>query len=325
MTVNGTKKQAAAELTRVLAEVDRGAFIEPNRLSVGEYFERWLTDQAQHRVSAKTFERYAEVVRKHLIPALGSHRLTKLTLLEVQGYYGRALAAGRRDGKGGLSAHTVKHHHRILSQALKQAVRWRLAPSNPCGFVDPPRSARREMKTIDQPETGRVLNALDGLPLYMPVLLAATTGMRRGEVLALRWSDLDLDRSVLSVAQTIEQTAAGVAFKEPKTERSRRSIALASLTVDALRRHKLRQTEARLALGPLYVNCDPVCCRPDGRPLSPRAVTKAFAAAAGALGLKVRFHDLRHSHISHCSLPACIRASGPVMPASRSRWTPIRT
>jgi integrase len=215
LTVTGTKRQAAAELTRVLAEVDRGAFVEPNRLTVAEYLERWLLDQARHRVSAKTFERYAEIVRKHLVPALGAQRLAKLT------------------------------------------------------------------------------------PLYMPVLLAATTGMRRGEVLALRWSDLDLDRGVLSVAQTIEQTACGVGFKEPKTERSRRTIALPLLTVDELRRHKLRQTEARLALGPLYVNHDLVCCRPDGRPLSPRAVTKAFAARAAALGLKVRFHDLRHSHISH--------------------------
>lgn len=299
LTVRGTKREAEAELARILSEIEYGTFVEPAKLTVAEYLERWLADQAQHRVSGKTFERYAEIVRKHLVPAIGAHRLGKLAPLHIQEYYGRALTAGRRDGAGGLSAQTVKHHHRILSEALHQAVRWRLLQINPCQFVDPPRPTRREMKIIDPAQMGTLLSAVGTGPMHIPVLLAITTGMRRGEILGLRWRDVRLDDAVLSVTQTLEQTAKGVTFKEPKTERSRRTIALPSLAVDALRRHKAQQAEQRLKLGPIYADHDLICCRTDGTPLSPRAVTKAFAVIASALKLGVRFHDLRHSHISH--------------------------
>lgn len=307
VTVRGTKKDAERELTRLLGGLEDGTYIEPSKITVAEYLEQWLTDSARHRVSAKTFERYAEIARKHLIPALGATRLAKLSPSLIQSYYSDALTRTRvRRGAGAgriemppLSARTVKHHHRVLSQALRQAVRLGLAAHNPCASVDPPRPARRDMKTIDQAQSAALLRAAELTPIYVPVLLAITTGMRRGEILGLRWRDVDLGRGVLSVTQTLEQTATALAFKEPKSERSRRTIALPRLTVDALGRHKAAQAALRLRVGAAYAKHDLVCCHADGTPLSPRAVSKAFAELARKLQLGIRFHDLRHSHISH--------------------------
>jgi integrase len=297
--LRGTKKDAEGELVRILAEIGRGEFVEPSKVTVAEYPQRWLADHAKHRVSAKTFERYTEIVDKHLVPAIGALQLSKLEPTHIEQYYGRALSTGRRDGHGGLSAQTVKHHHRILSEALRQAVRKRLLHINPCQLIDPPRPAHREMKIIDPAQMAKLLGSVANSPLLIPVLLAVTTGMRRGEILAVRWRDVRLDDLVLSVTQTLEQTATGVAFKEPKTERSRRTIALPSLAADALRRHKAKQAEQRLKLGSIYADHDLICCRDDGKPLDPHGLTNAFRKASRRLGLNIRFHDLRHSHISH--------------------------
>ena len=208
ITVRGTKKDAQRELIRLLAEVESGTAVEPKKLTVAEYLETWLADHVRHRVSAKTFERYAEIVHKHLIPGIGGHRIGKLSSFQIQAHYSDLLASGRRDGRGGLSPQTVKHHHRVLGQALRQAVRLRLISHNPCADIDPPRPVRREMRIIDPAQTAALLKAAWERPgLAVPVMLAITTGMRRGEILALRWGDIDLDRASLSVARTIEQTS----------------------------------------------------------------------------------------------------------------------
>jgi integrase len=307
VTVNGTKKDAQRELTRLLGQVDNGVYVEPSALTVAEYLERWLTDHAQHRVSAKTFERYAEIARKHLVPALGVHRLAKLSPLHIQAYYSEALTKGRvRTLRGGiqetlppLAARTVKHHHRILSEALRQAVRLRLLQYNPCGDVDPPKPKRTEMKILDQARSAKLIRAVDGKLIYVPVLLAIMTGMRRGEILALRWRDLNLDGRTLQVTRTLEETATGIGFKEPKSERSRRSIALPTFAVEELRRHRRQQALDLLKLGIRQTDETLVCCDHEAHPLRPRSVTKGFADLSRKLGLGVRFHDLRHSHISH--------------------------
>src|SRR5262249_39556137 len=153
------------------------------KMTLTDYLNRWLSEYAKHNVAPKTFERYDEIVRLHLIPALGGHRLPALRPLHIQECYSVALRSGRGDGKGGLSARTVLHHHRILREALHQAVRWQLLARNPADAVDPPRAQRPEMRALDEAETATLVKVARGTQLYLPVLLAVTTGLRRGEIL----------------------------------------------------------------------------------------------------------------------------------------------
>jgi integrase len=310
-TIRGTKKEALAELAKLKSAAPAGAIAE-SKITVAAYLESWLEQHAKHRVSAKTFERYAEIVRKHLAPGLGPYCLIELAPQHLQQLYHAALTTPRqreRDGKmiqyPPLSPQTVKHIHRVFSQALKQAVRLRLIPRSPADDVDPPRPKRTEMKILDQAQTAALLKAAQATPIYIPVLLAVTTGMRRGECLALRWRDVDLAGGTLSVTQTLEETKEPgarkhtLSFKPPKTERSRRTIALPTLTVTALRSHRARQAEQGLAIGKRFGDDDLVCSNAIGEPMFPHLVTDAFMDLVARLRFKVRFHDLRHTHISH--------------------------
>ena len=296
-TVHGSKKAAERELARLLNEINTGGYVEPTQLTVREYLERWLRDYAEHNVAAKTGERYTDLIRKHIAPSLGHYRLSKLHPLHIQDFYAQALESGRMDGKGGLSAQTVLHMHRVLRTALNQAVKWQLLARNPADAVSPPRPQHKEMRALDEQETAKLLRAFARSTLHVPVLVAVTSGVRRGELLGLRWSDIDFKTAILSVRQSLEQTRKGVAFKQPKTSKSGRAIALPPLTVEALREHRASQAEHRLKLGPVYENLDLVFPRDDGRPWAPDGFTSTFAALVRRSGLPhVRFHDLRHTH-----------------------------
>lgn len=299
-TFRGGERAAQRELNRLLAETQAGNTPEPGRLSVTQFLERWLT-HAKATVSAKTFERYEEIVRKHVMPALGRYSLSKLTPLQIQGAYDSWLLNGRRDGKGGLSAQTVLHHHRVLREALGQAVRWQLLVRNPIDGVDPPRTVEREMEALDESDTVRLLQGIRESWLHMPVLLAAMTGMRRGEILAVRWSDVDLKAGVLHVNRSLQQVAggrAGISFKQPKTAQSRRPIDLPHLLAEALVKHKGRQAERRLVLGNAWEDNDLIVCDDTGRPIVPNQLTQRYAEAMKHLGFTIRFHDLRHGFAS---------------------------
>jgi integrase len=298
VTIRGTRKDAERELSRLLHAMDTGAYVEPGRASLGEYLGKWL-GAVRPSVAAKTFERYAEIVRCHLLPSLGAVPLAKLSPLHMQTYYAEALEAGRRDGRGGLSAQTVLHHHRVLRAALGQAVKWQLVVRNVAESVEPPRPERREIEALDEADTRRLLDALQGTPFWMPTALAASTGMRRGEVLALQWGDVDLSDGTVMVRRSLEETQAGLAVKAPKTARGRRRLTLPSLIIEILRQHRVEQKRQRLALGETYQNHDLVCARPDGLPWKPDEFTRQFARSVQRAGLPpVTFHQLRHSHAS---------------------------
>jgi integrase len=296
-TVRGTKKDAERELARLITEIHAGNYVEPSRMLLREYLDRWLKDYAEQSVSPKTYERYEEIIRSHIVPALGGYELSKLRPLHIQGFYTSAVTSGRKDGKGGLSAQTVLHFHRLLHRALGQAVRWQLLARNPAEAVEPPRPQRTEMRVLDDAQIALLLKSLEGSRLHAPGLLALSTGLRRGELLGLRWRDIDLERGCLTVNCSVEQTKQSLRFKIPKTERSRRMVALPSFAVDMLRAHKREQTEARLKLGPAYQNDDLIFPREDGSPWPPDSFSTAFAAFIRGSDLPhVRFHDLRHSH-----------------------------
>ena len=297
-TVRGSKREAQTALALAIAEHESGEWIEPSALTVQAYLEKWLTDHSKVTVSAKTYERYADLVDHHLIPRLGAHRLQRLTPLHIQGAYADMLANGRRDGKGGLSARTVHHAHRVLFAALRQAVRWQLLSRNSAEGVTAPKPDKPEIPILDNAGMGELLKAALGTRLYLPTLLAVTTGLRRGEVLGLRWKDVALETHLLTVAQKLEETKAGLAFRVPKTERSRRTVTLPAITVEALRQHKKAQAEDRLRLGLGKDDLGLLFTRIDGTPMRPRQLSQEFARLAKSAGLKVSYHGLRHSHLT---------------------------
>jgi integrase len=299
-SVKGTRRDAENKLIQLLRSLQTGEYVEPSKLTVKALLERWLADAAQPTTSGKTYERYAEIVNAHLVPALGHHVLSRLQPLHIQALYSEALKSGRRDGKGGLSSRSVLHLHRVLHRALKQAVRWQLLARNPADAVDPPRPQPREVQVIDEIQTGQLLREVANSRLYMPVLLAATTGMRRGELLALTWADVDLKSETVTVTKSLEQTKQGLLVKAPKTAKGRRRIPLPALAAVALRKHKADQAKRRLLLGAAYEDHDLVCAAPNGVHWQPDSLSKEFQVLQTRAGLRrIRFHDLRHSHATH--------------------------
>ena len=276
---------------------DTGEYVEPSKLTVADYLGPWLADYAKPNTSGKTYERYDQIVRTNLNPALGHHPLTKLQPLHIQEFYSTAMTSGRRRGDGGLSAQTVLHFHRVLHAALGQAVRWQILIRNPAAAVEPPRPQRKEQRVLSEEDTAKLLHLARGTQLWIPVVLAVTTGMRRGEITALDWPHVDLDAATLTVVRSLEQTKGKLTLKIPKTAKGRRVIALPSVAVDALRRHKADQGRQRLRLGAAYEDQGLVCARPDGTLWSPGAISSAFQDLMRKAAIpRIRFHDQRHGH-----------------------------
>jgi integrase len=295
-TVRGAKRDAQRELRAILTAIDGGTYAAPTKMTVAVWLQQWL-DEAQHGVTRKTHERYKEIVTLHLIPALGSMPLAKLQAVHIQHYYGQALASGRRDGKGGLSPTTVRQHDRVLNVALKRARSLKLLATNPVEDTSRPKVASRRMEVLEPAESAILLDVARGTRLFPIVFLTLGTGLRRGEVLGLRWTDLDLDRRIMTVIQALEQTRAGLSFKAPKTSRSRRTIALSPSLVEALQTHRAQQAAERLALG---MGRDPVglvFTKIDGDPIWPDSLTKTFANLVAKADIpRITFHGLRHTH-----------------------------
>jgi integrase len=293
----GTKREAQREAARLISEVDKGTHVDPSRMTVAAFLERWI-EHMQGQVSPRSHERYAELCRKNLAPLLGALALTKLQPAQISQAYAKALASGRRDGAGGLSARTVTHMHRVLREALQQAVRWQMLARNPADAVKPPKVERKQMSVLDTDATAELITAAQGSSLAVPILFGVLCGLRRGEIVALRWRNVDLDRGQISVVASTEQTDAGCREKEPKSGHGR-TVALASLMVEELRGHRLRQAEALLALGVRLTDDHHVVARADGQALQPRSLTHAFVKFVRERGLQIRLHDLRHSHATH--------------------------
>jgi len=304
-TVRGNRRAAEKELRRLLRTLDTGEHVDPTRMTIRQWLETWLIAVRQE-VSPKTYERYSEIVRHFLAPALGNLQLTKLGPTHIQIAYNDLANCGRRDGKsGGLSARTRCHIHRILHSALGRAVEQQVLARNPAEAFRKrlPRVERREITTLTTEQSARLLAAIKHTRVYWPVLLALSTGMRRGEVFALRWKNVDLENGALRVMESVEQTKEGIRFKAPKTERTR-VVTLPAFAINELRRLKLQQAEELLAIGVRQSGDTLVCARADGLSLQPQSLTHQFTRLICRIPNmpRVRFHDLRHSHATQLLL-----------------------
>ncbi len=286
-----TKREAEAYKAQVLADLQRGAFVEPAKITVGEFLERWLRDYAEVSVRLSTLESYRALVRRHLIPTLGATPLAKLQPIHLQ----EMLARKQQEG---LSPRSVRYLYSLMREALGHAVKWQLVGRNVAEAVDPPKLEKEERQVLTQEQAQALLDGITDLRLLVPVSLALLGGLRRGECLGLRWEDVDQEEGRIYVRQTLEYVPGkGLMFGRPKTAKSRRPVDLPPLAFAILRRWRKQQAQERLAAGPLWKDSGLVCTAEDGGPLDPDRVTKAFSKAVKALGLPpVTFHDLRHTH-----------------------------
>jgi integrase len=270
-----------------------GATEEAAGLSVGAYLAEWLA-HVRARVRPTTYEGYEALVRCHVLPRLAEVPLAALRPLDLQSLYTELLSPDRERS---LSGGTVLNTHLVLTQALGQAVRWGLLAANPAAGAQPPRPRRPEQAAVDPELASAILAAARGTRLELPVALAIATGMRRGEILALRWSDVDTGALQLRVRRSLQPTATGLVFAEPKTRRSRRSVALPRFLLPYLERQRTEQRARAAFCGAGWAGLDLLIDRGDGNPVNPDSMSSAWRGLVARSRLPhLRFHDLRHAH-----------------------------
>jgi len=292
-TVKGTKKDAEKRLAELLHQLDTGAYMEPGKTTLGEFLERWLKDYAKPNLSPRGFDRYHGIVEVHLIPEMGNITLTQLRSDHLQSHYTSMLNKG-------LSAGTIRYHHAVIHKALQTAVKWGIVSRNVADGVDIPRVRRIEMQTWDEDDIDRFLEAAKESPYYALFYLALYSGMRRGELLALRWCDVDFIFSQVSVSRSLHQLKDGsYIFTQPKSAKSRRTIALSPSPILMLRDHKEKQAALWAAIGKPLTDDSLVFSTLEGKPFRPNTVTYAWKMLAAKAGAKpIRLHDARHTHAS---------------------------
>jgi integrase len=302
----GTRKADAEKLvTELVKRHHDGEYRPPERLTVGEYLtQRWLPAQ-RSQLKATTFHSYESNIRLHVLPNLGGIALARLAPDDLDGLYARLLATGRRNRSGdgpGLSASSVRYVHRILRKALNDAVRKGTLVRNPATLADPPkRNATKkredEMHVWNQSQLQTFLDSLDGQRLAPAFVLAAHTGMRRGEVAGLRWADVDVDAKLIHIRQNAVVVNYELRLTDAKTANGRRTIDVNHDVVHALQSWRRKQAEERILLGAGYDDHDLVFARADGTPTHPELLSTTFDRIARHAGLpRIRLHDIRHTH-----------------------------
>jgi integrase len=284
-----TKRECEEKVRQVLNQAESIYSADADKITVGEFVARWL-ESSEPRVRPATFRRYCDMLNRHAVPQLGHIKLTKLTPFDLQRLYADRLDAG-------LSATTVHHLHVMLHGALKQAVRWGMVTRNVSDMVDAPRRTFPDITTWSPEQVGRFFTESDQHGLAAFWRLALLTGMRRGELLGLKWEDIDLERGSLAVRRTLSRGNGGTwEIGQPKTASGRRSIALPQSCVSALRKHRVAQNTARLRLGEIWEDHDFVFTNRTGGPLHVNSMMLQIRKLTEAAGLpKIRFHDLRHT------------------------------
>lgn len=308
----GTKRDAEKEMARLIAEIEKGTYVEPAKLTFGEYLQRWLNDY-KVRLSPTTQRRYQQILNLRVIPQLGMIPLQKLKPIHIKEFYRNLIEKGRLDKDTPLSQASLTYHHRVLHKALQCAVEDELLTHNIMDAVPLPKIQKsveidddtdidEKVKVLDNHQVDQMLKAAKQTPYYELLFLAVHTGLRRGELLGLRWKDIDFQAGTLSVRQTLAYTPEkGCFFKPPKNKNSRRTIKITQPpeVIQILKQHRKNQIELRLMYEKKYEDHDLVFCQPNGKPIHPDTLSSWFPDFMVRIGLpKLNFHCLRHTHAS---------------------------
>lgn len=293
-----TKKEAQRALTELLGELDRGSYVQPSRERFADFVEQQWLPAIQASVRGGTYSGYSRDMRTYVLPTLGGLRMQDVTAGRLTALYSTLLKTGRKDGEG-LSAKTVRNVHGTVHRCLTDACQWGALARNPADQATVPQAQRSEMKVWTAHQLGTFLAFTVDHQFHVGWLLGGTTGMRRGEILGLRWSDVDLDAARLTITQTLILVDQKPTVGRPKTNAGRRSVALDQATVAALRRHRVRQSEQRLAWGGVWRDTSWVVTSEGGSEANPQTFSKSFVREAEKADLpRIRLHDLRHTWAS---------------------------
>lgn len=287
-----TRSEVHEKLQRAMQDLQRGQEPVSERLTVETYLRRWLESAARPKLRPRTFASYEATINQHLIPALGKKRLARLNPRDVQEYVNNKLASG-------LSRRTVQYHHAILRKALNQAMKWGDVHRNVATLVDVPQPESKHYTWLDPEQARQLLNALQDDRLEALYTVAVSLGLRQGEALGLRWQDVDMDAGTLKVNVQLQRMDGQLQLVPTKTAKSRRTVPMPNVVIDALRRHKVRQLEERLSAGEMWTDAGLVFTTMIGTPIDARNVVRHFHETLELAGLpRIRFHDLRHTAAS---------------------------
>jgi integrase len=290
----GTKRQAQVKLAELIVAANSGSYVEPSKTTVANFVRARINqwEAAPDGITARTAQRYRQLAENQIAPHLGAKILQKLTRLEIEAWHNALHQAG-------LAARTIGHAHRVLHQALSDAESDGLVTKNVCRLHRAPKVADREMAIVQ--DVPGFIAKIRNSRLYVPALLALVTGMRLGEVLALRDRSVDLDKKVIKVREALEETKAhGVRIKSPKTRAGRRDLTLPEIAVEALSEHRRRLLETRMKLGIGKLPNEALLFSTlDGGPLRTGNVSSDWGEIAASIGMpEITFHALRHTHAS---------------------------
>jgi integrase len=285
-------KDVERKLAEAMGDAAKGIYFDDENQTVAHYMERWLEDSARGDLGHRAYHNYKLQIRRHISPAFGRLKLSKLTAAHIQSLY----AAKLRDG---LKPSSVRYIHAVLHRALEQAVRFNLIPFNPASRTDPPKIRQEEIMPLDAEQARAFLAAARGDRFEALHVLSLTVGLRMGEALGLRWSDVDLDARTVRVSRQLQRVrdGGGLVFSEPKNA-SRRTVDLPQRAVEALRSHRKKQIEGQLRAGSEWQDQGLVFASNKGTPLDAQnIVNRHFKPLLKRAGLpSIRWHDLRHTY-----------------------------
>lgn len=291
-TVRGDKKDAEKFLTEKLRELDTGTFIDSKDINVRQYLDFWYEQHCLNNLSPTTYESYRRNLDNYILEELGHIKLEDLKPMHLQFFYTKC-------SKKGLSNKTILYFHRIIHCALNQAMKWQFIIRNVADCVDTPKPEKYKPLVLSNKETAELINVISNTDIYIPVMIAIYTGMRRGEILGLTWKNIDLAQGTLNVVQALYPTENGLIFSSPKTENSIRKISMPLTLINILKEYKIKQQTIKNRLGNNYNDLDLVCSQIDGNPIHPTRLNHKFRDLLKQNNLPlIRFHDLRHTHAS---------------------------
>ena len=304
-----TKREATEAMKRINAAIQNCDYVTPAKITLGKYLLDWL-ELRRLNLAATTFDGYKINIEKHIIPSLGGIRLQHLTSSNIEKFYALKRKEGARadEKPGRLSERSLAYIHRVLSKALKNAVAKKMIPRNVANDVEnKPKITRYNPTVYSVNKVIKLLDCVRKTDMEVPVALAGVMGLRRGEILGLKWSNINFDNNTLSIKQQLVYTKNAVIETTPKTENSRRTIVLPNSIIVILKRHKKDQDKIKKLLGTDYVDHDYVNCREDGQPFHPSGFSSKFAQLLRKVGMPhIRFHDLRHSAATNMLLDSSI-------------------